>query len=738
VCNTPDTGYYLAGSDDEIVSGICGSVCARPSIQFLGNGSRFTPDQPLLLFGNSTVDWTWSVFGPDKNIFSLGTHQLMSPTAGSGSAPANLVVAAGVFTEGVMYTFRLAAQQPNGIAAVDLLLSANTLPSGGVAYCTPVSGTAVQTMFTIITYGWTDVDDDPIRFRFGYLQPSGLITQLSPFISTAKVENVVLPQGREGPADDSQTNSTNYLTLTAQAKDVYGGLSQTHTQVIVGPLLLPATTSLATAAVSLITATRESQDPYRTVQVIDSLSSALNVDDQDTLGGFDERVAAREVLLDTLSDIVLTSLPSSTDGNTTNKLVITADAAERLTSSFSSLVKEPAELTDSAADVAIDAIAHVTEAAVTVDYPLDPVVNALSSLLKAADLQSDAKRRRRRTQDDFEEQLNDEQDRHRSNQLSNIVDSVGETVANRMLDGQTPTTISSSAFNMTVGRNSKSQLENSVIEGVVQVPLGALNTAKSESLKSQVVQYNGLGPLFATPKSLNDGDARGERVSGVTSVTFSEMTIDDNGMPTAREMNITNLTTPFLVTMPAQNALANFSTNLENRTLEDVEAFIAGLWNRTTLMAETMGVFGNLSLSTIGCSINSSLFEITLAEEQRALRKREEEDNIYCPSRRDSCAAAQREMVEATGCHGVRGGAEDCARWPEDCNCLRGALLRAYLADEMQCSFWDGEQWRKDGILVESTEDSSTCAFTHLTSFSTFIGPPPSFNRMSFEGVFSM
>ena len=110
-----------------------------------------------------------------------------------------------------------------------------------------------------------------------------------------------------------------------------------------------------------------------------------------------------------------------------------------------------------------------------------------------------------------------------------------------MLDGQEPTVLSSSAFNMTVGRNAKTELENSVIQGVVQVPAGALETAKSDSLKSRVVQYNGLGPLFASPKSLSDGDARGERVSGVTSVTFSEMATDDDGRPRAREMNISNL-----------------------------------------------------------------------------------------------------------------------------------------------------------------------------------------------------
>ena len=44
----------------------------------------------------------------------------------------------------------------------------------------------------------------------------------------------------------------------------------------------------------------------------------------------------------------------------------------------------------------------------------------------------------------------------------------------------------------------------------------------------------------------------------------------------------------------------------------------------------------------------------------------------------------------------------------------------------------------RDGEVVETKPDGSmTCAFSHLTSFSSFVGPPPKFNRMAVGGLFS-
>ena len=49
---------------------------------------------------------------------------------------------------------------------------------------------------------------------------------------------------------------------------------------------------------------------------------------------------------------------------------------------------------------------------------------------------------------------------------------------------------------------------------------------------------------------------------------------------------------------------------------------------------------------------------------------------------------------------------------------------------------WDGTRWNNDGVLVRQTQTSATCAFTHLTSFRNFVGPPPHFNRMSVASLF--
>ena len=78
----------------------------------------------------------------------------------------------------------------------------------------------------------------------------------------------------------------------------------------------------------------------------------------------------------------------------------------------------------------------------------------------------------------------------------------------------------------------------------------------------------------------------------------------------------------------------------------------------------------------------------------------------------------------------------------EGCECLRAALIQAYSEKVKLCTHFseDTQTWLNDGVLVmnATNETHMTCAFSHLTSFSGFIGPPPSFNRMELGGVFSI
>eukprot|EP01043_Picozoa_sp_COSAG02_P050623 COSAG02_NODE_5225_length_4526_cov_4.817032_1_plen_261_part_00 len=242
-------------------------------------------------------------------------------------------------------------------------------------------------------------------------------------------------------------------------------------------------------------------------------------------------------------------------------------------------------------------------------------------------------------------------------------------------------------------------------------------------MSANVVAYAGTGPLFWTPTEMNDGTG-GRRASGVTTITFNAVSSGRRQMQGDGELQISGLSEPVLITIPITGP-PNFHANTEGRSLEEVDSYISRLWNRTSIAAEILELVGHAG--ALKCSYNASNFTAAVEWEREKLREREVNEKLFCPSTPDSCDAATNAEEAVPGCSGVRGGAEDCAHWPEECYCMRGLLRKIYLGHQLLCSFWDeaAKEWRTDGYLVEQTNDAATCAFTHLTSFSNFIGPPP-------------
>eukprot|EP01047_Picozoa_sp_COSAG01_P058892 COSAG01_NODE_6998_length_3398_cov_19.689603_2_plen_493_part_01 len=271
-------------------------------------------------------------------------------------------------------------------------------------------------------------------------------------------------------------------------------------------------------------------------------------------------------------------------------------------------------------------------------------------------------------------------------------------------------------------------------------------------------RYNGSGPLFWTPKELDDGSG-GLRTSAVLSVSFKQTVSAANtgglGLGVAgTEIAVANLSNPFLITLPVSAPVPPFSNNLAGKTKDEIEAYISNSWNRSALVEEVHALLTSSAGTSAGsrrrlstyqsqsCTmhLNASNYTLAIVEERAALAKRAADEGVHCPSKPDSCDAPEVEEKALTGCSGVRGGAEDCARWPAACKCLRDQLRNSYKLDSYLCTFFDKQrkEWRQDGQLYETKADGSmVCAFSHLTSFSSFVGPPPTFNRMSVKGLFS-
>jgi REJ domain len=83
-----------------------------------------------------------------------------------------LSIDGGVFTGGVAYSFRLTVSPTANskiVTYTEVVLTANSPPTGGYISATPSSGTALVTNFQIATPGWTaDVSVFPLSFNFAY------------------------------------------------------------------------------------------------------------------------------------------------------------------------------------------------------------------------------------------------------------------------------------------------------------------------------------------------------------------------------------------------------------------------------------------------------------------------------------------------------------------------------------------------------------------------------------------
>jgi hypothetical protein len=498
------------------------------------------------------------------------------------------------------------------------------------------------------------------------------------------------PAGSGPSASSCGTPSDNYiLSGCALNQEAQALLTADLSQAVVAGLLQDADAD-------------ETQDTAAT------LSAALNqrdVDDSEvTAEGATE---ARAELITALDSIITADY-------------ITADTISAASASLATVVERPDEISVDAADTALELVELITLQGESMDYPVEAVGAATSSMFATVALQT-------------ESGGNNEE---RGSRLANVISSIGATMANKLEAGEDPVSLATDEFVLTVEKGSPEAFAGKTLAGVVEVPAGALAVAyQYQEVFSQVVSYSGSGPLFWTPSVMTDGSS-GQLASGLTSVTFNVASGGRRQLQGGTELQISGLSEPFLITIPVTSP-PDFVANLGGRSLEEVDTYIARLWNRTSLAAETLSTATEAAMAT--CSFGASNYTEDLELEREQLRRREVEEELFCPSKPDSCDAAERAEEAVPGCSGIRGGAEDCARWPEECNCMRGLLRKAYLGDQLLCSYWDEttKAWREDGELVERTDDSATCAFTHLTSFSNFIGPAPTFNRMSVEGLFS-
>ena len=151
--------------------------------------------------------------------FTALTPITKSFTASDASAQITfpLSIAAGVFTGGGLYSFRLTAYPTSDSKSqtfTQIVLTANSPPTGGYVTALPTVGSALVTQFVVSSPGWTaDAANFPLSFSFAY-RLSSASTYLTLGASSLRAFTTSsLPAGL--------STERNLITLQSQATDIF-------------------------------------------------------------------------------------------------------------------------------------------------------------------------------------------------------------------------------------------------------------------------------------------------------------------------------------------------------------------------------------------------------------------------------------------------------------------------------------------------------------------------------------
>ena len=223
-------------TDSRIVKVTCTSANG-PEVTITSTLERFNCRAKLvltaLLTSTSPVTSSWTVL---NNMGVSVPFSALTPTVQNFSAtnsitrvPYSLGIGSDVFAAGKSFTFRVTAHSldsPKVTSFAEVVLIANSPPTAGYIFCTPSSGFALQTVFLLLSPGWTtDSASFPLSYSFTYrLSPASVYLTISTRSLRAFVTSSL-------PAGLSSLNST--LTLQIEAADVFFTSGTATTEVVI-------------------------------------------------------------------------------------------------------------------------------------------------------------------------------------------------------------------------------------------------------------------------------------------------------------------------------------------------------------------------------------------------------------------------------------------------------------------------------------------------------------------------
>jgi REJ domain len=191
---------------------ISGLLAGSPIVVSYNTALKFSLDRPLVIPGSLTANvstlatWTAVSYGYPASLERAYTQTSRTFTASQLRNTINypLAILPYSFIGGRIYTFRLTASSvlfPSQISVTAVTMTANSPPIGGYLLVTPVTGYALDTLYSMITAGWSDdFADYPLSYNFAYeLAVSNFIPALALTVnSPLPYAKSALPPGLQG------------------------------------------------------------------------------------------------------------------------------------------------------------------------------------------------------------------------------------------------------------------------------------------------------------------------------------------------------------------------------------------------------------------------------------------------------------------------------------------------------------------------------------------------------------
>lgn len=191
---------------------ITGLLAGSPVVLSYNTALKFSLTRPLVIPGSLTSNvstiatWTAISYGYPASLDRAYTQTTRTFTASQlkNTISYPLAVLPFSFIGGRTYTFRLTASSvlyPTQTSVTEVTMTANSPPVGGYLLVTPVTGYALDTLYSMVTSGWSDdAADYPFSYNFAYeLAISNLIPALALTVnSPLPYAKSALPPGLQG------------------------------------------------------------------------------------------------------------------------------------------------------------------------------------------------------------------------------------------------------------------------------------------------------------------------------------------------------------------------------------------------------------------------------------------------------------------------------------------------------------------------------------------------------------